>query len=108
MSNIGKPNPENSFLSTHTRLIVSSYSRLIGKELLSAEYAHEDIPRALFEAPIGLVSHNTDPVPVFNYGNQAALAAFELDWSEFIQLASRDSAEPVKQTERELLMSKVK
>lgn len=50
MFNIGKSNPENSVLSTRAWLIASSFSRLTGKELLSAEYAHEDIPRTLFEA----------------------------------------------------------
>lgn len=108
MSIVGKPSLENSFLSAHVQLLVSSYAHLTGKQLLNAEYAGEDLPRALFEAPFGLVSHNTDSIPVFNYGNQTALAAFGLGWLEFVQLASRDSAETVNQAEREVLMEKVK
>jgi len=108
MRNAGKPNFENSFLSAHARLLASSYNRLTGKELLNVEYAHEDIPRALFDASFGLVSHNTDPIPRFNYANQSALDAFELEWPEFVRLASRDSAEPANQSERELLMREVK
>ena len=108
MRDLGRPNTDNNFLCVHAQLLAGSYSRLTGKELLAVECDYKDIPRALFEAPFGLVSHNTDPIPVFNYGNQTALAAFELEWPEFISLASRDSAEPVNQAERELLMSKVK
>jgi len=103
-----KPSPENSYAKTHAALLVSSYKRFTGKDLLPDEIASGDVPRVLFEAHFGLVSHNIDPEPVFNYGNQTALTAFELEWSEFTQLASRDSAEPVNQAERELLMAKVK
>lgn len=108
MSIVEKPSSENSFLYAHAQLLASSYAHLTGKPLFNVEYAPADVPRALFEAPFGLVSHNTDPVPIFNYGNQAALAAFELSWSKFIQLASRDSAETVVQADREVLMDKAR
>jgi len=99
-----QPGPANNFHELHARLLASSYYRLTGKVLLE----DEESPRALFEAPFGVVSHNTEAVPVFNYANQTALAAFEMSWIEFIQLASRDSAEAVNQQERERLMSKVR
>lgn len=108
MRTIGKPALDNNYLSAHALLLASSYRRLTGKELLNVECARENIPRALFEASYGLVSHNTDSIPVFNYGNQTALTAFELEWQDFVRLASRDSAEPINQAERELLMNKVK
>jgi MEKHLA domain-containing protein len=99
-----QPSPENNYQELQARLLASSYHRLTGRLLFGVE----ESPRALFEAPFGLVSHNTAPVPVFNYGNQTALAAFEMSWPEFIRLASRDSAETVNQQERELLMRKVR
>ena len=103
-----KPSAGNNFQADHARLLADSYSRLTGKALLDADFTRESIPRALFEARFGLVSHGTDPVPIFNYGNAFALAAFEMEWPEFTRLASRDSAEVVEQAERELLMAKVK
>lgn len=103
-----KPSPENSYGMVHAQLLSSSYRRLTGKDLLPSEFVSSEIPRALFEARFGLVSHNTDAIPVFNYGNRTALSAFEMDWSEFIRLASRDSAEEMNRAERELLMARVK
>lgn len=108
MSLIEKPSFENGYLAAHVQLLASSYSRLTGRELLGSDIALDDIGQALFKAPFGLVSHGTESIPVFNYGNQTALKAFDLQWSEFMRLASRDSAEEVNQAERELLMAKVK
>ena len=104
MRDLEQPSPENNYLEFHARLLASSYHRLTARVLLE----NEETPRALFEAPFGLVSHNTEPVPIFNYGNQTALSAFEMSWPEFTRLASRDSAEAVNRKERESLMSKVR
>ncbi|GJM13238.1 MAG: MEKHLA domain-containing protein [Pseudohongiella sp.] len=102
-----KPSLDNNFHIAHAQLLADSYHRLTKKELLGT-CAREDLARELFEAPFGLVSHGTDSNPVFNYGNSTALAAFEMEWADFVCLASRDSAEAVNQEERELLMTKVK
>lgn len=81
-------------------LIVSSFSRLLGRELV-------DPNQTLFDAPFAVLSHGTQSDPVFNYGNQTALDLFEMEWDDFIQLPSRLSAEQVTQKERDRLLARV-
>lgn len=107
MQTILEPSPENAYLEKHAELLISSYQRLTGKDLVRPEGASRDRYRALFEAPYCVVSHNTADEPIFNYGNQAALSAFEMCWSDFTCLASRQSAEPVNRAERERLLARV-
>ncbi|OMH34046.1 MEKHLA domain-containing protein [Motiliproteus sp. MSK22-1] len=101
------PCPANTYLAEHAQLIISSYHRLTGKDLVEPGMSGEEAYRSLFEAPYALVTHNTAEDPIFNYGNQTALRLFEMDWSEFTRLASRKSAEPVNRAEREALLTQV-
>lgn len=82
------------------QLIISSFSRLLGQELI-------DQNQSLFEAPFAVLSHGTQADPIFNYGNQTALNLFEMEWDDFIQLPSRLSAEQVTQKERDRLLERV-
>lgn len=82
------------------RLIISSFSRLLGRELI-------DQNQTLFDAPFAVLSHGTETDPIFNYGNQTALDLFEMEWGDFIQLPSRLSAEQVTQKERDRLLARV-
>ena len=68
----------------------------------------ETTARQLFEAPFVVVSHGTQPDPIFNYGNQTALRLWELDWPQFTQLPSRCSAEPLAQADRDRLLQQAK
>ncbi len=86
-------------------LIVDSYRRLTGKPLLAGQ--HDDLRRALWEAPYAVVAHGTEADPIFFYGNDYALRCFEMSFEEFAQLPSRLSAEPLAQEARELLLEKV-
>ena len=108
MPEIDEPGPENGYLRKHAELLISSYRHWTGKDLVAQEQSADDTYRALFNAPCGIVSHNTADDPIFNYGNQTALAVFEMNWSAFTNLASRKSAEPVNQAEREWLMARVR
>ena len=107
MQVIDKPSPENSYLAEHAERLISSYLHWTGKDLVKQVLSGENIYRALFNAQYGVVSHNTEDDPIFNYGNQTALSIFEMDWPEFTNLASRKSAEPVNRTEREQLIARV-
>lgn len=102
-----KPSSENTYLAPHAALLIASFKRATGKDLIQIRSTDEASARALFEAPYGVVSHNTDADPVFNYGNQTALGVFELDWAAFTQLPSRRSAAPMNRAEREQLLSEV-
>jgi hypothetical protein len=65
------PNPANSFLAEHARLLLESYRRLLGKDLMPPG---ERVQRAkaLYEALFVAVSHDTAADPIFNYANLAA------------------------------------
>lgn len=101
------PGPENDFLAQHAGLLLDSYQRLTGKELIQPTLADDARAQALYQAPFGVVSHNTAEDPIFNYGNQTALRLFEMDWESFTQLPSRLSAEPVNRDERQRLLARV-
>jgi hypothetical protein len=102
-----EPNSGNSYLGIHAELLISSYRRLTGKDLVEKGLTGVEKYRALYDAPYGVVSHNTEDDPVFNYGNRTALRLFEMDWSRFTILPSRKSAEPENRAERERLLARV-
>lgn len=104
---MNEPGPGNCYLAAHAELLISSYHRCTGKNLVNQRQPGEDIHRTLFEAPYCVVSHNTEDDPIFNYGNQTALRLFAMDWLEFTCLASRKSAEPVNRGERVQLLDRV-
>ena len=97
---------KNGFLREHAELLISSYRRLTGKHLVNSRQCPEDRCRALYEAPYGVVSHDTSEDPVFNYANRTAQSLFEMDWQTFTRLPSRKSAEPVNRAERQRLLAR--
>jgi hypothetical protein len=107
MKTLPEPKPYNHFLRGHGNLLLSSFQRLTGKNLLKQEYSSEDSYRVLFEAPFCVVSHNTEDDPIFNYANQAALSVFEMSWPEFTCLPSRKSAESINREDRDRLLARV-
>ena len=102
------PCDSNGFYAEHAQLLARSFARFVGQELLSpkiddpTEYA-----RQLFEAPYVVLSHGTQPDPIFNYANRTAMELFELDWAAITCLPSRESAEPMNRSERERLLAAV-
>ncbi|MEJ2043233.1 MAG: MEKHLA domain-containing protein [Reinekea sp.] len=104
---MSKPDPENNYLAEHAELLISSYHRLTGKDLVNNELTGIKKYKALYEGTFGLLSHNTEDDPIFNYGNRTALDLFQMDWQEFTQLPSRKSAEPVNRAERQQLLDRV-
>jgi len=61
----------------------------------------------IFHAPFVLVSHGTEADPVLNYGNQAALALWEISWAELTRTPSRLTAEAPNREERARLLAAV-
>lgn len=102
-----EPAAENAWLCEHAELLISSYRRLTGKELVGHMCSRAETARELYEAPYGVVSHGLGADPVFNYGNRKALELFEMSWRDFIALPSRESAEPVDRAERQKLLDRV-
>ncbi len=88
-----------------TQRLLTSFRHWFERDLLpdqstdSAIAAHQ-----LFFAPFVVLSHGTEDDPVLNYGNQAALNLWEMDWSNFTQMPSRLTAEPdLRQVRSQLL-----
>jgi hypothetical protein len=94
----------------HVSLLLESYRRLVGKDLLpdSESLSEEERARRVFHAPFMVVSHGTEEDPIFNYGNQAALSLWEVTWDEFVHMPSRYSAEADHRDERARLLASVK
>jgi hypothetical protein len=101
------PVADNDYLAGHAQLLIASFRRLTGRDLVSPSAQLAEQARMLFEAPFVVASHGTGADPVFNYGNRATLALFETTWAEFIAMPSRLSAEPVAQEERAKLLARV-
>jgi hypothetical protein len=100
--------PSDPALGERLRLIVESYRRLTGKELIAN--APTDIAKlreAIWNAPRAIVAHGTEDDPVFFYGNRLALQLFEMSFEEFTRLPSWFSAEPLAREDRAKLLEKV-
>jgi hypothetical protein len=101
------PDPQNDYLKSHALILLRSFAHWIGRNLIDPTLPEIEQARQLFIAPFAVVSHNTAPDPIFNYGNETALKLFEFSWNEFTALPSRQSAEPMQQDKRAQLLAQV-
>lgn len=101
-----EPSPENDFLADHVKLLADSFERWTGRPLIPAGGMNP--AESLYRGEFVVVSHATEPDPIFNYGNLRAQELFEMSWDELTRLPSRCSAEPLEQAERERLMQAVR
>jgi hypothetical protein len=92
---------------TWTQLLLDSYKRLLGRDLLERSVTATEQAKALFFAPFVVVSHGTEEDPILNYGNQMALELWQTEWESLICTPSRLTAEPVHQAEREQMLSQL-
>ena len=90
------------------QLLADSYARLLGQSLVPPDLPVADATEWLYEsAPFAVLAHNTDPDPVFIYGNKAAQRRFEYTWDEITRLPSRLSAEAPNREERQRFLERV-
>lgn len=89
--------------------IIASFRHFLRRDLLTTavDAPPEAQARALYFAPFVVVSHGTEADPVLNFGNQAALNLWEMDWAALTSTPSRLTAEPVERAERARLMAEV-
>ena len=92
--------------SEHVRLLIDSFARFLGRDLIPRDGSAAEQARRLFEAPFVVVSHGMEADPILNYGNAAALALWEMDLATFVQTASRLTAEPLHRDERARLLER--
>lgn len=91
---------------SHSKLLIESYKRWTGKELISA-VSDKSLAEQLFQAPFVILSHGTELDPVLNYGNETALQLWEMDWDQLTSTPSRLTAEPMEREERDAFFEKV-
>lgn len=89
-----------------TQLILQSYHRWLGRELIERSGNETDEAQRLFDAQFVVVSHGTEDDPVLNYGNATALALWEMNFDHFTQTPSRLTAEPDQREERSRLLQR--
>ena len=95
-------------MATHVQLLLDSFARLLGRELISRQGSAEAQAERLFQAPFVVVAHGTEADPLLNYGNAAALALWEMDLATLTRTPSRLTAEPVHRDERARLLERTR
>jgi hypothetical protein len=88
--------------------LLDSYRHCVGRELMERVHGAEAQARALFTAPIVVVSHGMQDDPILNYGSQLALTLWEMTWEQLVHTPSRLTAEPVNRTERESMLERAR
>lgn len=94
-------------LRLRARWLLDSYRRWAGEDLI--ELAGDDDAsraRALFDASIAVLAHDTRPDPLCVYANAAALAAFELPIAEAPAFATSRTVEPAARDERRAALAR--
>ena len=91
----------------HSQLLARSLKHWTGRGLLPENAGPAELAEKIFHAPFVLVSHGTEPDPVLNYGNAAALALWEMSWAELTCTPSRLTAEAPNRAERARLLAAV-
>ena len=91
---------EKSWVQGWTQYLLDSYVRLIKQELITRDGTLQEQAERLFNSTFVVASHGLQDDPILNYGNEAALDLWEMDWEQFTQTPSRLTAEPVNREER--------
>ncbi|SOE99432.1 PAS domain S-box-containing protein [Burkholderia sp. OK233] len=90
------------------QLLADSYAQLLGRPLVQQAMPVAEATEWLYEnAPFAVLAHNTDPDPLFIYGNKAAQRRFGYSWDELTRLPSRLSAEAPNREERQQFLARV-
>jgi hypothetical protein len=90
----------------HTQILLDSYRRWVGEQLIPRMGSAEEQAAALFHGPFVVVSHGTQADPILNYGNKVALKLWEVDIPTLLSMPSRLTAEPLHRDERARLLER--
>lgn len=91
---------------SHTQILLNSFRKWVGRELIVRGESPEVDSERLFHAPFVVVAHGTQPDPILNYGNLTALRLWETNLSDLLQMPSRLTAEPMHRDERARLLER--
>jgi hypothetical protein len=90
----------------HTQLLLDSFRRWLGRDLIPHHGSAVDRARELFQAPFVVVSHGVETDPILSYGNRAALELWEFDIATLLATPSRLTAEPGEREDRARLLER--
>ncbi|MHC4880580.1 MAG: MEKHLA domain-containing protein [Planctomycetota bacterium] len=90
----------------HTQIMLDSYARLVGTELIERDGDAQQQAERLFNAPFVVVSHGTQDDPLLNYATQVALDLWQVDVPTLLTMPSRTTAEPMHRDERAQLLER--
>lgn len=96
-------NPELLVFLGHA---LASYEKCEGRPLIAASTS-TDMVRQLMRAPFVFLSHDTQPEPVYTFGNALALQLWQMSWEEFTSMPSNRCAEPMHREQREQFLHDV-
>lgn len=88
--------------------LLDSYADWIKLELMDRSGTPLTQAKRLFNSAFIVASHGTEADPIFNYGNQAALNLWTMDWQQFIRTPSRFTAESPSREERARMLQQAK
>ena len=99
---------QNPWVIEWTQYVLDSYVRLVKKELILREGTPLEQAERLYSSPFIVASHGLEDDPILNYGNQATLDLWEMDWEQFTQIPSRLTAEPMNREERTRMLEQAR
>jgi len=88
--------------------LLDSYADWIKQELMDRSGTPLTQAERLFNSAFIVASHGTEADPILNYGNQAALNLWAMDWQQFIRTPSRFTAESPSREERARMLQQAK
>lgn len=88
-----------------TQIILNSYKKLLGKDLIARDLNEIEQSKSLFYASFAVFSHGTEKDPIYNYGNLTGLNLWERNWEELTKTYSRQTTEPNLREERQELLN---
>jgi hypothetical protein len=102
-----EPCAANAYQAAHAAVLLASYRRLTGRELLPVSLTLPEAARELYFAPFVVLSHDGGSDPVFTYANLTAQILYARPWREVVGMPSRYSAEPPLREARQRLLESV-
>lgn len=91
-----------------TSLLAESHAKVVGEPLVPEGMSGDAAAAWLYDAPFGLLAHDTSAEPLFVYANRTAQEHFGYTWDEFVGLPSRLSASRQDRGERRVFMDSVR
>jgi hypothetical protein len=87
-----------------TQIILNSYQKLLGKDLINRQVSEEEQAKNLFLSPFVVLAHGIQSDPIYTYGNQIALQLWERNGDELRKMPSRLSAEAILREDRQIII----